>query len=110
MNNHLQRIANELGNQSRLAAWVYGRPAAVGLTWQRETGRSAGARVWMGCSMAFIDGCVAVVPAENRYAYIAHARKVWPIFAKYGAVAMRECWGEDAADGQITALSRAVGL
>lgn len=60
--------------------------------------------------MAFIDGFMAAVPAENRDAYIAHARKAWPIFAKYGAVAMRECWGEDVADGEVTSMSRAVGL
>ncbi len=60
--------------------------------------------------MSFIDGFMAAVPAANREAYAAHARKAWPIFAKYGALALHENWGEDVGDGQVTSMTTAVRL
>ncbi|GGE27925.1 Uncharacterized conserved protein YbaA, DUF1428 family [Gemmobacter megaterium] len=58
--------------------------------------------------MSFVDGFVAAVPAANKQAYIDHARATWPLFQKYGAVAMRECWGEDVPDGKVTSFPMAV--
>lgn len=60
--------------------------------------------------MSYVDGFMAAVPAANRDAYAAHARKSWPIFAKYGAIAMRECWGDDVGDGVRTSMPKAVAL
>lgn len=59
--------------------------------------------------MSYVDGFVAAVPAANKQAYIDHARAAWPLFRKYGALAMRECWGEDVPEGQVTSFPMAVG-
>lgn len=60
--------------------------------------------------MRYLDGFMAAVPAAKRDAYADHARKAWPIFAKYGAVRMQECWGDDVGAGQVTSMPKAVAL
>lgn len=58
--------------------------------------------------MSFVDGFVAAVPAANKQSYIDHARAAWPLFQKYGALSMHECWGEDVPDGKVTSFPMAV--
>ncbi|MDX5357117.1 MAG: DUF1428 domain-containing protein [Rhodobacterales bacterium] len=60
--------------------------------------------------MSFIDGMILPVPAANKDAYRAHSEKSWPLFQKAGALAMRECWGEDLPEGQVTSMPMAVRL
>lgn len=60
--------------------------------------------------MAYVDGFMAPVPSAKKAEYIAHAEKSWPMFQKYGALSMRECWGDDVPDGQITSFPMAVKL
>lgn len=58
--------------------------------------------------MSFIDGLVAAVPAANRDAYIELARESWKLFKEYGALSMREHWGVDVPDGEVTSFPMAV--
>lgn len=58
--------------------------------------------------MSYIDGFVIPVPAGNREAYHALARRMWPVFKEHGALRMVECWGDDVPDGKVTDFRRAV--
>ena len=50
----------------------------------------------------YVDGFVIPVPAANKEAFIAHARKTWPLFQEFGALRMTECWGDDVPKGKLT--------
>lgn len=58
--------------------------------------------------MSYIDGFVMAVPAANKEAFIAHARKFDPIFMEYGATRVIEAWGDDVPDGKQTDFKRSV--
>jgi uncharacterized protein YbaA (DUF1428 family) len=58
--------------------------------------------------MSYIDGFVIAVPHANRDKFIAHARKVDPIFLEVGALRVMECWADDVPDGKLTDFRRAV--
>ncbi|SDE60815.1 DUF1428 domain-containing protein [Limimaricola pyoseonensis] len=58
--------------------------------------------------MSFIDGFVVAVPNARKDDYIALSRDCWPLFKEYGAVSMRECWGVDVPDGEVTSFPMAV--
>lgn len=58
--------------------------------------------------MHYIDGFVAAVPRTGKDAYVAYARKFWPIIQEYGAIAMWECWGDDVPEGKVTSFPMAV--
>ncbi|MDJ1006945.1 MAG: DUF1428 domain-containing protein [Paracoccaceae bacterium] len=60
--------------------------------------------------MAYVDGYLLAVPTENRVRYRALAEEVWPMFARHGAMAMREWWGDDVPDGEVTSFPMAVKL
>ena len=58
--------------------------------------------------MAYIDGFVAAVPADNRQSYLEHATAVVPIFHEFGVRRMVETWGDDVPEGHTTDFYRAV--
>lgn len=58
--------------------------------------------------MAYVDGFVVPVPADNRQAYLVMAQAAAPVFQKYGALRVVECWGDDVPDGKTTDFKRAV--
>ena len=60
--------------------------------------------------MTYVSGFVTPVPNANKDAYVAKARKAWPLFEEYGATEMIEAWGDDVPEGQQTDFRRAVGL
>ncbi len=58
--------------------------------------------------MAYIDGFLLAVPDAKKDDYKALSLKVWPIMKDFGAIAMRECWGDDVPDGKVTSFPMAV--
>jgi uncharacterized protein YbaA (DUF1428 family) len=58
--------------------------------------------------MTYIDGFAAAVPAANREAYIAYARKCWALFHKAGALRLVEGWGDEVPEGVVTSFPMAV--
>ena len=58
--------------------------------------------------MTYVSGFVAPVPLANKEAYIASARKAWPLFKEYGAIGMVECWEADVPEGTHTSFPMAV--
>ena len=58
--------------------------------------------------MTYIDGFVAAVPAENKAAYLEHARITSPVFKKCGALRVVDNWGDEVPDGEITSFPLAV--
>lgn len=57
--------------------------------------------------MSYYTGSVCAVPQSNRQAYIDHANRSWPHFAKRGALRMVETWGAAVAAGTQTDFLRA---
>ncbi len=60
--------------------------------------------------MTYVSGTVAAVPKAQKDAYIAFARKTWPLFRDYGALSMMENWGDEVPDGKLTSFPMAVKL
>jgi uncharacterized protein YbaA (DUF1428 family) len=60
--------------------------------------------------MTYISGFVVPVPNDNKAAYVASARKAWPLFKEYGALQHIEGWGDKVPAGKVTDFNRAVDL
>ncbi|MGQ4274612.1 DUF1428 domain-containing protein [Terrihabitans sp. B22-R8] len=58
--------------------------------------------------MAYVQGFVVPVPADNKEAYREMAAKAWPLFEGYGALRLMEAWGDNVPDGKQTDFRRAV--
>lgn len=58
--------------------------------------------------MSYVDGFVAAVPEKNKDAYIKHAEEAAKIFLKFGALHVRECWGDEVPPGETTDFAKAV--
>lgn len=59
-------------------------------------------------TMGYADGFVVPVPAANKEAYRAVAKKAAVVFKEYGAIRVVEAWGEDLPDGKVTDFKGAV--
>ena len=59
-------------------------------------------------TLPYVDGFVAAVPAANKEAYLAHARKAAELFKEFGALSVVECWGDDVPEGKLTSFTMAV--
>ncbi len=57
---------------------------------------------------SYVQGFLLAVPAANREAYRKMAEDAWPMFEKYGALRLVECWGDDVPEGKVTDFRRAV--
>ncbi len=60
--------------------------------------------------MPFLDITVIPVRTADKAAYLAHSRKMTPLFREAGALGVTETWGEDVPDGKVTDFKRAVAL
>jgi len=58
--------------------------------------------------MAYIDGFVVAVPAENKEEYRQHASEAAPLFAEFGCDRLVETWGDDVPDGKVNDFKGAV--
>lgn len=58
--------------------------------------------------MTCFTGFVAAVPTANKQKYLDHAKSAWPMFQRYGATRMVECWGADVQKGKVTDFQGAV--
>lgn len=52
--------------------------------------------------MTYYSGFLLAVPTANRQKYIDMAQGAWPMFKRYGAIRMVECWGADVPHGKVT--------
>ena len=58
--------------------------------------------------MAYVDGFVLAVPADNKEAFRVMAEAVAPVFIEHGAERVIECWGDDVPHGKLTDFYGAV--
>ena len=58
--------------------------------------------------MSYVEGFVLAVPTANRNAYKKFAEEFGPVFKKYGAERLVECWGDDVPEGKLTSFPMAV--
>ena len=56
----------------------------------------------------YYQGFVLPVPEAKREAYFKMAEEAWPMFRKYGALAVVEAWGDDVKRGKQTDFYRSV--
>lgn len=60
--------------------------------------------------MTYLSIMMAPVKTSEREAYLEHARQMWPIFQKNGAISTHEQWGTDVPDGKLTSFPLSVKL
>jgi len=58
--------------------------------------------------MSYVDGFVIAVPTANRQAFIEQAGEMDNMLKEFGALRIRECWGDDVPVGKLTDFHRAV--
>jgi uncharacterized protein YbaA (DUF1428 family) len=58
--------------------------------------------------MAYVDGFVTPVKADNRQAYVDMANMAGPILKENGALRVVECWADDVPHGKATDFYMAV--
>ncbi|MGA9340993.1 MAG: DUF1428 domain-containing protein [Rhodanobacteraceae bacterium] len=60
--------------------------------------------------MNHVDGFVVPVPKKNLAAYRRLSRRAGKIWREHGALAFRECVGDDVKPGKLTSFPQAVKL
>ncbi|MCH9666050.1 MAG: DUF1428 domain-containing protein [Gammaproteobacteria bacterium] len=60
--------------------------------------------------MAYVEAFMAAVPTENKEKFIEFCKIAGPVFKKYGALEVVDCWGADIPDGTTTSFPLAVKL
>lgn len=60
--------------------------------------------------MTYLSIMMAPVKTEDQATYLEHARAMWPLFQKHGALGLQEQWGTDLPDGKLTSFPLAVKL
>jgi len=60
--------------------------------------------------MTYVEGFLLPVPAANREDFVAHAKRLAPVFGKHGVTRVLEAWGDDVPDGKVNDLKQAVAL
>jgi len=58
--------------------------------------------------MTYIDGFLIPVKNADREAFLAHARRIDPIFLELGALRVVEAWRDDVPHGKLTDFHRSV--
>jgi uncharacterized protein YbaA (DUF1428 family) len=58
----------------------------------------------------YVDGYVVPVPKSKKKDYLRMARKFSRIWREYGALEVRECWGDDVKPGKVTSFPQSVKL
>lgn len=58
--------------------------------------------------MAYIDGFVIPVPAQNKEAYLKIATQAAPVFLEFGATRVVETWADDIKPGKTNDFRTAV--
>lgn len=58
--------------------------------------------------MAYVDGFVIPVKADQKDAYVAAARQIIALYREHGALRCVETWGEGMDPGKQTSFPRAV--
>ena len=54
--------------------------------------------------MTCIDGFVLAVPTANKAKFKKHAEDAAAVIKECGALKIRECWGDDVPDGEVTSF------
>jgi uncharacterized protein YbaA (DUF1428 family) len=76
----------------------------------RRGGLAEAAEVEREGSMAYVDGFIVPVRAEQREAYRKMAAEAAQVFKDHGALAVVEAWGDDVPEGKLTSFPMAVKL
>jgi uncharacterized protein YbaA (DUF1428 family) len=58
--------------------------------------------------VTYIEGFVIPVKTADREAFLAHARRLDPLFLEQGALRVVESWGVKVPEGKVTDFNRAV--
>ncbi|MEZ4290030.1 MAG: DUF1428 domain-containing protein [Myxococcota bacterium] len=58
--------------------------------------------------MRYVDGMLCAVPTANKQRYLEHAEQTAAVFLRYGALSLRECWGDDVPEGATNSMPGAV--
>jgi uncharacterized protein YbaA (DUF1428 family) len=58
----------------------------------------------------YVDGIVVPVPRSKKAAYVRMARRAGKVWLEHGALAYRECVGDDVKPGKVTSFPQAVKL
>ncbi len=56
----------------------------------------------------YVEGYVTAVPKKNKQDYIDLAKRIVPIFMKFGAVRVADCWQDDVPRGNDINFFKAV--
>lgn len=56
----------------------------------------------------YVEGFITAVPKNRKQEYFDLAEKMVPLFKKYGATTVRDCWQDEVPHGKVTDFYKAV--